>query len=435
MFLLYSILFSIGVLLTAPYYLLRYTRKADFRTYWRERLGFLPPRFQQPTSRDKPGAIWVHAVSVGETLAVVGLVREVQQRYPDRQIFISHVTPTGREAGETRLPGVAGRVYLPLDWGWAVRQALRRLRPELLLIVETELWPNLLRAAHEFGSRVVLANARLSDRSFRGYRLFRPFFRRVLENIDRILAQTQVDAERFRQLGAGRERVWVTGNLKFDGHPPQLGQFPTRLKRALDLAHRGPIMVAASTMPGEERLLLRTWQQILSCHPRALLILAPRHPARFEQVAQLLADEGHSFVRRTALETADEELASQVASPEILLVNTVGELAGIFEVGDVAFIGGSLVPTGGHNLLEPAFCSKPIVFGPHMQNFRDAADLFLRANAAVQVRDSAELAVATLHLLENATRRRELGERAKQVLQQESGATRRVLEHLCELRF
>ncbi len=194
-------------------------------------------------------------------------------------------------------------------------------------------------------------------------------------------------------------------------------------------------MVAASTMPHEEPLLLRAWQEIRSHHPQALLILAPRHSDRFEQVAQLLGDERRSFVRRTALETDEQDLASQLATPEILLLNTIGELAGIFEVADVVFMGGSLVPAGGHNLLEAAYWSKPIVFGPYMQNFRDTAELFLRAGAAIQVRNSAELAAETLQLLESDARRRKLGERAKQVLQRESGATQRILQHLGDFGF
>ncbi len=428
MFLFYSLLFSLGVLLTAPYYLWRLRGNIGSASCWRERFGFLPPAFQQP----EPRAIWVHAVSVGETLAVVGLVRALQQLYPQRKIFLSHVTPAGRKAGENRMPDLTGRLYLPLDWSWSVRRVMRRLQPAMLLIVETELWPNLLRAAHEFGSRVVLVNARISERSFPRYRLVQHFMRRVLENVDWVCAQTAADAERFRLLGARPERVRVTGNMKFDGKPPQLGELARRLETAFKDTHRGPIMVAASTMPGEETMLLRAWEEIRRRHPRALLVLAPRHPARFEAIVQLLAGEGLSFVRRTALETGDEGLAYQLASPEILLLDTIGELAGIFELADVVFMGGSLVPAGGHNLLEPAFWSKPILFGRHMENFRDTAELFLHARAAIQVRDTAELARDALELLEDGWLRRELGKRAKQVLEQESGATERILEHLRE---
>ncbi len=429
MYLVYSVLFSLGVVLAAPYYLWRLRGKITSGAGWRERFGFLPASFQQ-TER---GAVWVHAVSVGETLAVAGLVREVQRRFPERNVFLSHVTPAGREAGAARLPDLAGRFYLPLDWSFCVRRAIRKIRPAMLLIVETELWPNLLRAARESGARVVLVNARLSDRSFRRYGLVRPFMRRVLENVDRICAQSATDAGRFVALGARPERVTAAGNLKFDAVPPRAGEFADVLGMALQRAQRGPVVVAASTMPGEEQLLLPAWAEIRGRHPQALLILAPRHPNRFGAVAQLLAQAKLPFVHRTSLETDAGKLADQLASPEVLLLDTIGELAGIFALADVVFMGGSLVPTGGHNVLEAAYWAKPIVVGPHMHNFRDIAQLFLRARAAIQVPDTQGLARSILELLGDDARRRQLGEAAKRVLEQESGATRRVLEHIAEL--
>ena len=429
MFLLYSLLFSFGALLTAPYYLWQHRGRARSTAYWRERLGYLPGDFQQPAG-SKVGSIWVHAVSVGETLAVAGLVCEIQKQCPERKIFLSHITPTGRQTSEARLPNVAGRFYLPLDWKVCVTRTLRRLQPTLLLIAETELWPNLLRAANKFGCRIVIVNARLSGSSFRGYRLLRPFMRRVLRNVDCILAQTEIDAERFRQIGTPPERVFAIGNLKFDGTPPQVGELPARLQSVLQEAQRGPVLVAASTMPREEPLVLRAWQEMRNRYPQAFLILAPRHPLRFEQVAQLLSDQNRSFVRRTALETGREELVSQLASTEILLLDTIGELAGLLQTADVVFIGGSLVPTGGHNLLEPAFWGKPVVFGPHMHNFRDAVERFLTAGAAVEIHTPEQLAAECIRLFGDAQRREELGGRARWVLQQESGVTRRILERL-----
>jgi 3-deoxy-D-manno-octulosonic-acid transferase len=428
MYLIYSLLVTTGVILTAPYYLWRW--RGEVRTgRWRERFGFLPESFQQA----ERGAIWVHAVSVGETLAVVGLVRQLQRSFPERKIFLSHVTPAGRAAGESRLPAIAGRFYLPLDWRWAVRAVLQRLRPAMLVIVETELWPNLLRAARESGARVMLVNARLSDRSFRRYQLVRLFMRRVLGNVDRICAQTETDSARFGCLGARPDTLVLTGNLKFDVEPPLLSELPRLMERLLSRASRGPVLVAASTMPGEEALVLEAWEKIHACHPRALLILAPRHPGRFDEVAQILKGRQPSFIRRTSLEDREEALASQLAASQVLLLDTIGELAGIFELADVVFMGGSLVPAGGHNVLEPAFWSKPIIFGPHMENFRDIARLFLQAHAALQIRDSDELAQAALQLFADQTARRPLGERAKQVLQRESGATARVLNHTREL--
>ena len=422
MYLIYSMLFSVGAILTAPFYWWRKGRSQK-RGYWAERFGSLP--FQETG----PGAIWVHAVSLGETLAVAGLVNEIHRAFPERKIYLSHVTPAGREAGEKRLPAVAGRFYVPLDWLWAARRALARICPSLLVIVETELWPNLLRAAQEAGVNVVMVNARMSKRSLRGYQWARPFMCRVLADVNEICAQTEEDAQRFRQLGAPPDRVRMAGNLKFDAQPPHLGEFARSLKAALRETQRGPVVVAASTMPGEELLVIEAWDLILARYPSALLILAPRHPARFEEVSQDLAQSERGFVRRTALPLEEQALSKQLASASVLLLDTIGELAGIFEVADLVFMGGSLVPTGGHNLLEAAYWSKVIAFGPHMDNFREIAKLFLDAGAAIQVRNPEELAHATW-LLENKEARESLGASARRVLDQNSGATARTLEVL-----
>ncbi|MFB3920949.1 MAG: 3-deoxy-D-manno-octulosonic acid transferase [Terriglobia bacterium] len=425
MYLVYSVLFSLGIVLTAPYYLWRLRGKIFSAADWRERFGFLPTSFQH----DGRPAIWIHAVSVGETLAVAGLTLELQQRYPEHKIFLSHVTPTGRGAGESRLPGISGRFYLPLDWGFCIRRAVERIRPAMLVIAETELWPNLLRAVHESGAKIILVNARLSDRSFRRYRWVGPFIRRVLENVDRICAQSPTDGERFASLGAKRERVVFAGNLKFDSVPPRAGEITHVLENALKLRQRCPILVAASTMPGEEALLLPAWKEIRRTHNRALFILAPRHPNRCEEVIHLLTQNNISLLRRTKLEFEEGKLDSA----EVFLLDTIGELAGLFALADVVYIGGSLVPTGGHNVLEPAYWAKPIVFGPHMHNFRDIARQFVDGHAAMQVPDALALSKALLELLGDPERSRQLGEAAKNLLARESGATKRTLEHIAEL--
>ncbi|MBI4165716.1 MAG: 3-deoxy-D-manno-octulosonic acid transferase [Acidobacteria bacterium] len=423
---MYSFLFTLGVLLTAPYYLWRLRGNIASAADWRERFGFLPRAFQQSAR----GAIWIHAVSVGETMAVASLVREIQQRHPGRKIFLSHVTVAGRKAGESRLPDIDGRFLLPLDWASSMRRAFRRIRPELLVVVETELWPNLLRVAREAGARVVVVNGRISDRSFPRYRWIRFFFHSVLGNVDWICAQSNVDAERFHSLGAARGRIVVTGNLKFDARPPELGEFAQRLARALATSDRRPLLVAASTMPGEEGLLIPVWHQVRARNPRAMLILAPRHPARFEEVASLLEERRSGFVRRTRLAAEGQTLASQLERAEILLLDTIGELAGIFELADAVFMGGSLVPTGGHNVLEPAYWAKPILFGPHMHNFRDIAQLLLNQNAAIQVQDAASLSAKLDALFSHPERRNQLGAAARKVLDDQRGATVRVLEIL-----
>ncbi|HEV2418913.1 MAG TPA: 3-deoxy-D-manno-octulosonic acid transferase [Terriglobia bacterium] len=430
MYFVYSLLFVLGAIVLAPYYAWRYRKTPLLRASWRDRLGWISAR---PA---RPGSIWVHAVSVGETLAVAGLVEQLAARFPGREIFISHVTPTGREAGEKRLPQLAGRFFLPLDLAGPMRRAMRRLRPALLIIVETELWPHLLRAAHQAGARVALVNARLSDRSFRGYRLGRPLMRRVLEDVDLIMAQTPGDAGRFREIGAAPERVGMAGNLKFDSRPPGSSPIVTALKPALAGAGRAPVLVAASTMPGEEELVLRVWNAVRERYPQALLILVPRHPARFDQVARLLeqqAGQGREYVRRAALATDSAELLLQLARPSVLLLDTLGELQSVFELADVVFIGGSLVPTGGHNLLEPAWWAKPVIFGPHMENFRDAARIFLKAGGAVQAQDADHLGDEILNLFGDEARRKSIGQAARAVIERESGATARILERLAAL--
>ena len=427
MYLVYSLLFTLGAILTAPYYLWRLRGRILSAADWRERLGLLPPDF--PIA-DQNGALWVHAVSVGETLAAVGLVERLQREFPERKVYLSSVTVAGREVGEKRFPDIAGHFYLPLDWRTSVRRVIRRLRPALLLIVETELWPNLMRVARESGTRVVLVNARLSNRSFRGYRVAKPFMRRVLECVDWVAAQTPQDAERFVRLGAPPERVAMVGNLKFDGKPPQVNQFTCHLRAALDDVGRRPVLVAASTMSGEEQILLQSWKQIRGQHPQALLILAPRHASRFGEVRALLSQSRLNFVRRTALAAESPEMAKELQAAEILLLDTIGELAGIFELADVVFVGGSLVPTGGHNLLEPAYWGKPIVFGPHMENFRDIAQQFTAAGAAMQVQSARELAPAVLTLLRNQDQRIRMGDQARQLMEQGAGATERTLEQL-----
>lgn len=424
---LYSILFSLGLVLMAPYYLWRHRGRKELAG-WRERLGKLPANFRQQAS----GAIWIHAVSVGETLAVAGLVKQLVERYPDRKIFLSSVTAAGREAAEKKLPRVAGQFYLPFDWKWAVRRVLRQIRPSVLVIVETELWPNLLKTATESGCKTILVNARISDRSFPGYRLGRPFMRRVLEHITRICAQTATDAERFKALGARPDCLAVTGNLKFDGRAPEFGIFGTKMRNILAGENRGPIVVAGSTMRGEEPLVLEAWKSIHRKHPRALLVLAPRHPARFDEVAAILHARQVNALRRTHLPENDQEICRRISQAEILLLDSIGELAEIVGLADVVFVGGSLVPTGGHNIVEPAFWGKPVLFGPHMHNFRDVASLFLRAGAAVQVADSHQLSEVVLGLLDRPTDARRMGEKAKEIVIQQAGAATRILNQMEE---
>lgn len=423
--LVYSLLVTIAAVLAAPWYVVRYGLRGRPRGYWRERLAL-----GSRSLPDEPqtGAIWIHAVSVGETLAVAGLIAQVRRRYPERPVYLSHVTPTGRAAGEARIPDVTGRFFLPLDWKWAARRIFDRLRPAMLILAETELWPNLLAVARERGTRVILVNARLSERSLRGYRRFGFFFGHALAGIDHVFAQTERDAARFRELGVPGQKIMVAGNLKADLRPPQSSDLARQVRRALDESQRGPVLVAGSTMPGEEKLVLRAWQTVGARCPRAFLIIAPRHPERFEDVARLLTDEKRRFVRRTSLDPA--ESAQQLAEADVLLLNTVGELAGAYQLADAAFVGGSLVATGGHNPLEPAFWSKPVLFGTHMEAFRDLAEQFVAEGAAFQVASADELGARVIELFTNPSLGQTMGSHAQSVLRSSAGATARVLDAL-----
>jgi 3-deoxy-D-manno-octulosonic-acid transferase len=426
--LLYSLLVTIAAAVAAPWYLVRYGGRRSPRGYWRERMGLLPKQQQRQTDSAQ-GAIWIHAVSVGETLAVAGLVAEMRKCFPERPVYLSHVTPTGRAAGEARIQGVEGRFFLPLDWKWAARRTFDRMRPAMLIIAETELWPNLLSVARERGTRVILVNARLSERSLRGYRRFGFFFRRALAAIDHVFAQTERDAGRFRELGVPAQRITMAGNLKSDVRTPQSGDLARRVRRSFAESGRGAalVLVAGSTMRGEERLVLGAWDAIRRRFPEAFLVLAPRHPERFEEVAQLLGDEGRHFVRRTSLDPVD---CRQLAEAEVLLLNTIGELAGVYEVADAAFVGGSLVPTGGHNPLEPALWAKPVLFGPHMDSFRDIAEQFVASGAAFQITSAGELGGRVIELFADPNLRQAMGSQAAAVLRESAGATARVLDCL-----
>ena len=426
MYLIYSFLFTIGFVLALPYYLLRRGGSGALRGI-QERFGQLPESFRQRT----PGAILVHAVSLGETLALVPLVKELECRYPARKIFLSHATVTGRQAGRERLPGIAGQFYLPLDWRWSMRRMIRHLQPELVIIGETELWPNFFRTVKAEGSKLVVVNARVSDRSFPRYRLGRFFLRRVLADVDRILAQSPGQRARFVSLGASADQVVVTGNMKFEFSPPARNDFSQRLGARLNEAGFSPVMIAASTMPGEEEKVLRAWREIRRDHARGLLILAPRRPERFDTVARLLERQGVIFVRRSGMtEVLDGSKREDGSRLEAMLLDSIGELGALFEVCTLAYVGGSLVATGGHNPLEPAYWAKPVLFGPHMENFSDMADLFLRAGAAIRVADEHSLAGEVLTLLRDPEGAQAMGEAARRLLDEHRGATARNLSHI-----
>jgi len=419
MYLLYSALLAAGLLLTLPYWLLQMARHGKYYASLAQRLGRVPEHLAEEVSQP---TIWIHAVSVGEVQAVSGLALELKRRYEQHRVVVSTTTDTGQALARNRF-GPESVFYFPMDFAFALRPYLRALRPELIVIAETEFWPNFLRLAQASGARVAVANARISDRSWPRYRRFRFLLARVLEAVNLFLAQSDEDARRLQDIGADAGRVQVGGNLKFD--IPALPQpaIVDQLRTALDGA--GPVLVCGSTVEGEEPMLLQAFQAILSSHSNAVLILAPRHPERFGEVAHIVESNSLRVWRRSSW--TNEPLTGGV-----LLIDTIGELSALYALADVAFVGGSLVARGGHNILEPAQHGVAIVVGPHTENFRDIVEAFAHRNA-VRIVTPGELTTVLAELIANDRERAELGRRAAETLRMNMGATARTLAALRNL--
>ncbi len=410
------------MLVSLPYWLFQMARHGKYRKGLAERLGQVPSRLQLPGKQEL--AIWVHAVSVGEVLAVAGLVAELRRRFPRHRIFISTTTDTGQALARQRF-GETNVFYFPMDFAFAIRPYLQALRPQLVVIAETEFWPNFMRLAHASGARIAVVNARISDRSWPRYRRFRGLLRQLLANVDLFLAQTPEDAARLRDLGASSERVHVSGNLKFDISTPAPPAIVESLRNSIVASDAGPVLVCGSTVEGEEPLLLKAFENVLVAHPRAVMILAPRRPERSPAVAALLEHMSIRFWRRS--EWKDEALSGGV-----FLLDTIGELGALYALADVAFVGGSLLPHGGHNILEPAQHGVATVVGNHTENFRDIVSLF-RSRGAVRIVGPAELPLVLLELLANDAERRALGQRAAETMRSQIGATARTASELEKL--
>ena len=408
------------IIVLSPWILWSAIRKGKYRQGWAERfLGRVPLREGQAT------CVWFHAVSVGEVNLLVSLVREFECRHPDWEYVVSSTTKTGLDLAWRRFPKRAV-FQLPLDFSWAVRRALGRIRPDLLVLVELELWPNLLRAAREQQAQVAIVNGRLSDRSFRGYRRIRWYIKRVLSRVNLIAVQSEAYAERFVQIGADRRTVHVTGSTKFDG--AEFDRDNPRTSQLRDLARIGEddsVFLAGSTQDPEERMALAAFFKLQLDFPHLRLILVPRHPERFDEVAAMLDRQGVSWQRRTRLDPR-----SQSPCPPVLLVDAVGELASWWGTASVAFVGGSLSSRGGQNMIEPAAYGVPISFGPNTWNFRDTVQALLDARAAVVVHDQSELTHFVRQCIEDRDFASPMGQRAQGVVSGQQGATLRTVERL-----
>jgi 3-deoxy-D-manno-octulosonic-acid transferase len=440
---IYSFLMGAAALLLLPYWLVKGLRQGKYLYNLKERLGLVVPALPAEGS----GAIWIHAVSVGELLSSVSLAKRLKEAYPERRLVISTTTATGQQLARERANFADAILYFPLDWTFCVRRVLQAVRPSIVVVLETEIWPNFLREARRQNIPVVFVSGRISDRSFSRYLdyftrfgfFLRPFLRDAFGNAGAFLMQSEKDAERVRALGAPPERVFVSGNLKYDMALPDATPLSKWLETEARARGRSPVVVAGSVVATEEPLALIAFGVLQGEFPRALLVLAPRKPERFEAAAEFIHESRRKFIRRSQLKIADSSQGAIAGGngsiPEdvnVILLDTIGELASVYRLADSAFVGGSLVPSGGHNILEPAAFGKIPVFGPSMENFAEIASRFVSAGAAIQVESPEDAGVAWIELLRDPERQRTMGETAKALVDSSRGATQRALTEIAK---
>lgn len=434
---LLNLVYLLVLLAALPYLVWKAARTGKYRQGWGQKfLGRSPRRDGQQT------CYWLHAVSVGEVNLLPGLIKSLQERLPDVHCVVSTTTRTGMELARKRFPDLTV-FYCPLDFSWAVRAAMRRVRPDVLVLAELELWPNLIRAARESGARVAVVNGRLSEASFRGYRRIRLLAAPVLREIDLVAVQDETYAERFRRLGAPDERVRVTGSMKYDGARTDRDNPATRqLRQLAGLADDDIVFLAGSTQEPEERVALDAWRELSGEWPGLRLILVPRHPERFDAVARMLDASGIPWQRRTKLANqADLEHASSSTltpqptahGPRVLLVDVIGELGAWWGTARIAFVGGSLGSRGGQNMIEPAAYGSAVCFGPNTRNFRDIVAAMLDHRAAEVVENGPALTQFVRRMLQHPDEADELGRRARALVLSQQGATERTTDLLLGL--
>jgi 3-deoxy-D-manno-octulosonic-acid transferase len=432
MYLLYSFLLTLGVIALLPRLIYDAFRHGKYVTGLRERLGRLPA-----IETGGRAAVWLHCVSVGEVQAARPLARAILDQYPSHALIISTTTLTGqRVARDVFRDDAAAIIYFPFDWTWTARRALRTVNPSAVLIMETELWPNFLRECRRQRIPTAIINGRLSERSFRRYQLIRRFIKRIVNDLDLALMQTDADVERMRALGLPRERALVSGNVKFDVGAGEGDQRLTdEMRERFSFKDEHALIVAASTHSSEERIILEAFRQLRSVpvSNKVRLLIAPRHPERFAEIALLLESSGMAWSRRSDAQSERDSCC------DVLLLDSIGELRAVYPLADIVFIGGSLTPTGGHNILEPAAFGVCTVTGAHTFNFKAIVEAFLEADALVQLpalsEKDAPFALSNVfqELLANDERRQALSENARAVLLKNRGATARTIKMLASI--
>jgi 3-deoxy-D-manno-octulosonic-acid transferase len=421
-------------------------RRGKYVSNLAERLGFSFPALAKLPAGSN-GAIWIHAVSVGEALSGITLARRLKEAYPSRPLIVSTTTQTGQALARERMPFADAIIYFPLDWAFCVRRALDVVRPSVVLVLETEIWPNFLREAGRQKIPVLFVSGRISDRSFARYQSYlrvfgfflRPFLKKVLSNASAFLMQGEKDADRIRALGAPADRVRVSGNLKYDLELPAPTPLSNWLATEIKRSGRSPVIVAGSIVATEEPHALIAFGTLQGEYPKALLVLAPRKPECFDEAAEFIDESHRKFIRRSRLpipgpaQSRDAQTSNNSIIPDdvtVLLIDSIGELASLYGIADGAFVGGSLVSSGGHNILEPAAFGKIPVFGPSMENFAEVASRFVSAGAAIQVESPEDAGVAWIELFRNPERMKKMSEAARQLVAGSRGATDRAVAEI-----
>jgi 3-deoxy-D-manno-octulosonic-acid transferase len=422
MYFVYTLLILLFGIVASPYLAYQAIRYRKYISSLSQRMGYLPVSF----NLDGEESIWIHAVSVGEVLTARALISDLKRRYPQLRIFLSTTTLGGQQVARRNVQDVDAVFYFPFDLTFIVRRTLGLVKPRMFIMMETEIWPNLLRACKSMGVATVMVNGRISSRSYPRYRLVKPFMRDVLTHVDRFCMQSEESARRIIDIGADPAKVTVTGSLKFDsldtpGAATIEARGQQRVLRYFRMTSGRPVIVAGSTMRGEEEPMLQAFRRIKGNVTNPLLVLAPRNPERFNEVVQLARSQAFVTVRRSDLPIDAEPRA------EVVVLDTIGELAQVYQIATAVFVGGSLVDTGGHNILEPAVFGTPIVFGPHMQNFKEIAEAFVVHDAAVQISSARALEDALLALLTDPVRRARLGAAARALVESNRGAKEKSL--------
>lgn len=418
MYIMYNALLVLLTILLSPFILFKLLTVPKYRGGLTQKLGRVRKGVVKLLAADGERPIWVHAVSVGEVMAAHPLIRDLKKKYPRRPFLLSTVTVTGNLTARQRVPEADAIFFFPFDYPWTVRRVISRINPAIVLVAETELWPNFFRELRRQGIPSAVINGRISPRSYERYRKFKGFFSLVFRNVDLFCMQTLEDAARIRDIGASPDAVQITGNLKFDQ------KLTAVVKPALQIVGGRSVITAGSTHRGEEAILLEIFTRLRKKYTDLILIIAPRHPERFNEVCGLVTNSGYECQRRTRLKGPVKD---------IVLLDTIGELRAFYGICDIAFVGGSLVKVGGHNLLEPAAVKKPVIFSRYMFNFKEISEAIIRAGGGVLVKDKEELYEQLDSLLADKRRAASMGEQAYQVIAANSGATNRTIEAISGL--